>query len=68
MLPLLVTLGVVLVVLYSLSKSLEYTELFAANERYRMGLFTVNAVAVIFGSLVVAFTGSIATSANAIDR
>ncbi len=63
MLPLLVTLGVVLVVLYSLSKSLEYTELFATNERYRMGLFAVNATAVVFGSLIVAYTG-IATTPN----
>ncbi len=56
MLPLLVTLGVVLIVLYSLSKTLEYTELFAANERYRMGLFAVNALAVVVGSLVVSAT------------
>lgn len=59
MLPLLVTLGVVLIVLYSLSKTLEYTELFAANERYRMGLFAVNALAVIAGSLVVSATATV---------
>lgn len=59
MLPLLVTLGVVLIVLYSLSKTLEYTELFAANERYRMGLFAVNALAVIVGSLVVSATATV---------
>jgi len=53
MLPLLVTAVVVGIVLYSLSKTLEYTELFTGNDRYRAGLFVVNAVAIVVGSVVV---------------
>jgi hypothetical protein len=53
MLPLLVTAVVVGVVLYSLSKTLEYTELFTGNDRYRAGLFAVNAAAIMVGSVVV---------------
>jgi hypothetical protein len=54
MLPILVTAVVVGVVLYSLSKTLEYTELFTGNDRYRAGLFAVNAAAIAVGSIVVA--------------
>jgi hypothetical protein len=58
MLPVLVTAVVVGVVLYSLSKTLEYTELFTGNDRYRAGLFAVNAAAVVIGSVVVSAAAS----------
>ncbi len=64
MLPTLVTLGVMLIVLYSLSKSLEYTELFVANHRYRMGLFGVNAAAVVIGCIVVSCATAATTAVH----
>lgn len=56
MLAIVATMATAAVVVYSISKSLEYPELFAVNDRNRMGLFIVNVLAVIVGSAVVAWS------------
>lgn len=50
MLPVVVACVVVGVSLWSISKSMQYNEVFLANPRYRYGLFAMNAV-VVFGAV-----------------
>lgn len=44
-----------LVVLYSLSKAIEYTEVFQSNQQHRMALYGLNAVAILITVAVVAY-------------
>lgn len=55
MLPLLATAAVAAVAVYSISKSLEYPELFRCKG-YRTGLSSVNALAAVVGGLTVAWS------------
>lgn len=56
--PLLATTVVVLVVCYSLCKTVEYNELFSGSKRYRVMLLGLNTIAVAIGALVVWYTAS----------
>lgn len=55
MLPACAVVALALVVVYSLTKAIEYQDLFQSNRRYRYGLFAVNVVGVVLTSLVVAY-------------
>lgn len=58
MAPLLATAATAAVVVYSISKALEYPELFGANGRNRAALFAVNALIVVVGCAAVAWSVS----------
>lgn len=55
LLPLVVCLVVVLVVLWSLSKSVQYNELFQNNPRYQYGLWTLNIAVVVVAMALVCY-------------
>lgn len=52
LLPVVVCLALVLVILWSLSKSLQYNELFHHNPRYQYALWSLNVGAVVLATLV----------------
>lgn len=56
MVPMLATAATAAVVVYSISKSLEYPELFAVDGRNRAALFVVNALVVVVGCAAVAWS------------
>ena len=53
-----VCLVVVLVVLWSLSKSIQYNELFQNNPRYQYGLWSLNIGVVVVAMALVCYTRS----------
>lgn len=52
MVPLLVTALLIGVALWSMSKSMQYNEVFNVNRRYRYGLYVANAVVIVVAVLV----------------
>lgn len=52
MLPIVVCLVLVVVVLWSLTKSVQYTELFTTNARYQYGLWSLNVSVIVLGLTV----------------
>lgn len=52
MVPLLVAALLIGVALWSMSKSMQYNEVFTVNRRYRYGLYAANAVVIVVAVLV----------------
>ncbi len=53
MVPLVACFVVIVVVLWSLTKSMQYTELFATNPRYQYCLWGLNVAVIVLATLVV---------------
>lgn len=54
--PVLAGMVVVVVVLWSLRKSVQYTEVFQSNPRYQYGLWGMNVLVVLISTLAVCYT------------
>lgn len=57
MVPLIACIVVIVVVLWSLTKAVQYTELFATNPRYAYGLWSLNVSVVILSTAVLCYNG-----------
>ena len=56
LLPVVATSVVIVVVLWSISKSVQYTELFQSNPRYQYGMWLLNVLVIMLSTLVLCFT------------
>ena len=57
MFPLVVTIVLCLIIAWSINRSIEYSELFQTNHRYKWGMMAGNAAAVVVGSALLLHTG-----------
>lgn len=61
MFPLAVTIVLCLIIAWSINRSIEYSELFQANHRYKWAMMACNATAVVVGSALLLHTGKTMT-------
>ena len=57
MFPFAVTLVVCLIIAWSINKSIEYSELFQSNHRYKWAMMSVNVLVVVVGAALLLHTG-----------
>ena len=56
MVPLVACVVVIVVVLWSITKSVQYTEPFQTNPRYQYGMWSLNVLVIVLSTLVLCFT------------
>ena len=57
MFPFAVTLVLCLIIAWSINKSIEYSELFQSNHRYKWAMMSVNVLVVLVGAALLLYTG-----------
>lgn len=58
MVPLLAALTLTLLTVWSLNRCIDYSEVFVADRKYRLGIVGINCAIIVVAIIVVAYTGT----------